>query len=230
MSSGPVVLLLADSRLPSGAHAHSGGVEQAVTDGLLSTVDDLDLFLRGRLRTAGPVLAGFASAACRSAERGDDARWARWDTAFSARTLSAALRSASRAQGGALLRTVTRMWDTPALAALRRLGKPHQPLVLGVAVAAGGGTPGDAAALAVHHLLGGGCSAAVRLLGLDPLAVAAVQASLAPLATVAADTGDRAASVAVARDDPTVLPATGALLPELLAARHVNSEVTLFAS
>jgi urease accessory protein len=208
----PALLLLADSRLPSGGHAHSGGIEMAVTDGLVATVADLELFLRGRLRTAGPVVAGFAAAACRPG-----ADWERLDEALSARILSAALRAASRAQGAALLRTVSRMWRTAALAELRRLGRPHQPLVLGAAVAAGQGRPEDAAMLAVHHLVGGACSAAVRLLGLDPLAVSALQASLAPEMAAAALTGDD-------------LPATGAVLPELLAARHAQSEVTLFAS
>jgi urease accessory protein len=222
------VLLLADSRLPSGSHAHSGGVEMAVTDGLVSTVDDLELFLRGRLRTAAPVLAGFTSAACLLAPGAPD--WTAWDRALSARTMSAALRAASRAQGSALLRTVGRMWQTAALDGLRALGRPHQPLVLGAAVAAGGGGPDDAAGLAVHHLVGGACSAAVRLLGLDPLAVAATQAGLAGMASTAAETGLAAALTAVAADDPTELPATGAVLPELLAARHTQSEVTLFAS
>jgi urease accessory protein len=220
-----VMFLLADSRLPSGGHAHSGGVESAVGAGLLTTVDDLELFLRGRLRTTGPVLAGFAAAASLT-----NGNWDRWDHALDARTLSAALRAASRAQGAALLRTVSRMWDTKALAGLRSLGRPHQPLVLGAAVAAGGGGPQEAARLAVHHLVGGACSAAVRLLGLDPLAVAATQAALAPHAEHAADIGRTAAELAVATGDPAVLPATGAVLPELLAARHANSEVTLFAS
>ncbi|HEX9335952.1 MAG TPA: urease accessory UreF family protein [Pseudonocardiaceae bacterium] len=215
----PAVLLLADSRLPSGGHAHSGGIEMAVADGMVSDVDDLELFLRGRLRTVGPVHAGFAAAGCRLADGGAD--WARWDRAYSARVLSAALRAASRAQGAALLRTASRIWDHPALAELRgqRL-RPHQPLVLGAAVAAGRGTPADAAALAVHHLVGGACSAAIRLLGLDPLAVAAVQGGLSDAANHAATTGLTA----------TEPPATGAVLPELLAARHAQSEVTLFAS
>lgn len=224
--TGPV-LLLADSRLPSGGHAHSGGVEAAVSAGLLAGVADLRLFLLGRLRTAGPVLAGFAAAACLL---DGDADWVGWDGALSARTPSAALRAASRAQGGALLRTVTRMWTTPALGALRDVGRPHHPLVLGAAVAAGDGSPADAAALAVHHLVGGACSAAVRLLGLDPLAVAAVQAGVAPEAEDAARHGDRAAATAVALADPSALPATGATLPEILAARHARSEVSLFAS
>jgi urease accessory protein len=200
----------------------------AVTDGLVGTVADLDVFLRGRLRTTGPVLAGFAAAACLLAAGTPD--WDRWDRALSARTMSAALRAASRAQGSALLRTAGRMWHTTALEGLRAVGRPHQPLVLGAAVAAGGGDPCDAAALAVHHLTGGACSAAVRLLGLDPLTVAATQAGLAALAATAAETGLAAALTAVAEDDPAVLPATGAVLPELLAARHAQSEVTLFAS
>lgn len=223
------VLLLADSRLPTGGHVHSGGVEMAVTAGLLRDVDDLVLFLTGRLRTAGPVVAGFAAAACLLAGTEIPA-WATWDHAYSARTLSAALRAASRAQGAALSRTASRMWRTRALDALRELGRPHQPLVLGAAVAAADGTSADAAGLAAHHLVGGACSAAVRLLGLDPLAVAAAQAALVPLARDAARKGDSAARNAVAANDPALLPASGAVLPELLAARHSQLEVSLFAS
>lgn len=219
------VLLLADSRLPSGAHAHSGGVEMAVTAGLLSTVEDLELFLRGRLRTAAGPLAGFAAAACLLAA---DADWARWDRALSARTPSALLRAASRAQGAALLRTVGGIWPLPA--GLRRLDRPHQPLVLGAATAAGGGTARDAALLAVHHLLGGACSAAVRLLGLDPLAVAATQAIVAAAGDPVAEQAVDAARAAVAADDPETLPAASGPLPDLLAAAHAHQEVTLFAS
>jgi urease accessory protein len=215
------VLLLADSRLPNGGHAHSGGVEMAVETGLVSTVDDLELFLRGRLRTAAPVLAAFSAAAALVT---DD--WARWDQALSARTPSAALRTASRAQGAALLRTVTGMWPVPSgLVALRQ---PHQPLVLGAAARAAGGDPYDAAALAVHHLLGGACSAAVRLLGLDPLAVAAAQARLDP-ADIVQD-AVAAAEIAVTAQDPDTLPAVSGPMTELLAATHAHQEVTLFAS
>jgi urease accessory protein len=201
----------------------------AVAAGLVRTVDDLALFLAGRVRTAGLVLAGFASAALSLAEK-EFPPWADWDRAFSARTPSASLRAASRAQGAALLRTASRMWPTAALDALRELGRPHQPLVLGVAVAAGGGTSAAAAALAVHHLVGGACSAAVRLLGLDPLAVAATQAALAPLTDDIARKADSVARNAVAAGEPALLPATGAAMPELLAARHFQTEVTLFAS
>jgi urease accessory protein len=185
------VLLLADSRLPNGGHAHSGGIEMAVAAAALLTGD-----------------------------------WSRWDRALSARIPSAALRVASRSQGAALLRTVAGMWPLPA--GLVALGKPHQPLVLGAATRAGGGDARDAALLAVHHLLAGACSAAVRLLGLDPLAVAAVQASIDPSKII--DDAMAAAEVAVATDDPDLLPAVSGPITELLAAAHTQQEVTLFAS
>jgi urease accessory protein len=227
--TAPAILLLADSRLPSGGHAHSGGVEMAVIADLLSTVEDLAGFLRGRLRTAGLVSAAFSAAACRLAEP-RPADWQPWDTAYSARVPAPSVRAASRSQGGALLRTVSRMWRTPALAALAELGRPHQPLVLGAAVAAGGGHAADAAALAVHHLVGGACSAAVRLLGLDPLDVAVAQGTLAPLARDVAAAAVEVADRAVAAADSALLPSASGPLPELLAARHARMEVTLFAS
>ncbi|MGZ8750521.1 MAG: hypothetical protein ACXWYP_06535, partial [Pseudonocardia sp.] len=58
------LLLLADSRLPSGGHGHSGGVEALVDRGLLGSVDNLALFLEGRIRTGGRVVAAAAAAAC----------------------------------------------------------------------------------------------------------------------------------------------------------------------
>ena len=57
-------LLLSDSRFPAGGHAHSGGVEPAVTAGTVTDLVSLEAFLRGRLRTAGLVAAGLAAAAC----------------------------------------------------------------------------------------------------------------------------------------------------------------------
>lgn len=58
------LLLLTDSRLPAGGHAHSGGAEEAVRTGAITGPDDLARFLRGRLATAGLVAAALAAAAC----------------------------------------------------------------------------------------------------------------------------------------------------------------------
>ena len=230
------LFLLADSRLPSGGHGHSGGVEALVDRGLLRTAEDLALFLEGRVRTGGRVVAAAAAAACAlaggssSLQDPEHANWADWDAAVSARTPSAALRIASRAQGAALLRTVSLAFPTPAVAALRALPRVHHPLVLGAAAAAAGADPAQAAALAVHHLVGGAATAAVRLLGLDPLRVTAVTAAVArsaePVAAAAATLG----SAAVAAGDPALLPTEGNPLTDVLAELHRASEATLFAS
>jgi len=92
-------LLLADSRLPTGGHAHSGGVEAAVERALVRDEADLAQYLAGRLRGTGPVVAAVAAAACLLAADTAPVDWSRWDAAVSARTPSAAMREASRAQG-----------------------------------------------------------------------------------------------------------------------------------
>ena len=66
------LFLLADSRLPSGGHGHSGGVEALVDRGLVRSVDDLALFLDGRIRTGGRVVAAAAAAACALADVGSE--------------------------------------------------------------------------------------------------------------------------------------------------------------
>src|SRR5690349_22728588 len=248
MRSG--LLLLADSRLPSGGHGHSGGVEALVDRGLLRSEADLAAFLAGRVATGAAVPAGAAAAACALAvggsQRGDPpptesqqgdippmrvARgWGAWDHAVSARLPAAATRAASYAQGAALLRTAARAWPSPSVATLRALPRVHHPLVLGVAAAAAGATPSDAGELAVHHLVGGACTAAVRLLGLDPLAVAAVAAEAGRRAEPVVADAVRAGIAAVAARDPALLPADGNPLFDVLAQLHRSTEATLFAS
>lgn len=223
-------LLLADSRLPTGGHVHSAGVEAAVTRGLLRDAADLELFVAGKLLGSGRVVAAAAAAACLLAARDDPVNWGLWDAALSARMPSAANRHASRSQGATLLRTATRLWPCTALHELSRLSRPHHPLVLGVTAAAAGEGSEVAALLALHHLLGGACTAAVRLLGLDPITVAAVQARASEPAQRVGCAAVTAAREAVTRNAPRLLPSSGTPLPEVLAELHVRTEGTLFAS
>lgn len=129
-----------------------------------------------------------------------------------------------------MLRTARRVWPSTALDGLAEMGRPHHPLALGVVVAAAGDGADVAASLALHHLLGGACAAAVRLLGLDPITVAAIQARVSRSAEPIAQAAAGVAREAVAQQDPRLLPSTSTPLPEVLAELHACAEVTLFAS
>jgi urease accessory protein len=167
------LLTLADSRLPAGGHTHSGGVEQAIAAGIVTDPATLGAFLRRRLFTAGAVAAGLAAAACAHPERLPEL-----DAEADARTPSPALRAASRQQGRGLARVARRAWPSDLWDALP--DRPHHPIALGVAAAAAGLTPHDAAAAAAYLSVSGPATAAQRLLAMDPLAVAALTAGLSP--------------------------------------------------
>jgi urease accessory protein len=221
MSSTATLLLLADSRFPTGAHAHSAGIEASHRRGQLRNVADLTLFLEGRLLTTAPVDAAFAAAACGGASLVE------LDHELSIRTPSLRLRTVSRTLGRQLLRPAERAWPSPTYATLRALhpAGPMQPIALGAVADAAGLTPSEAALCALHHLVGAVTTAAVRLLGLDPFDVQALAARLAPrLDRMAVD-----AAVA-AMGQPCDLPATTSLLADILAEDHATWEVRLFAS
>lgn len=239
------VLLLSDSRLPAGGHAHSGGVEAAVAAGLIDSVEELDSFLRGRLATTGLVGAALAAFACRHAARisasqaGDSSTdresgpagscqvdWNAIDVEADARTPSPAQRDSSRRQGRGLLRAGRAAWEAPWLTAVAATPDgPHQAVALGAVAAAAGSTPYGAALVAAHLCVSGPASAGVRLLGLDPLAVHAVQARLAGRVSTIA----RAADAAARRPLATLPSAAGPRL-DLLAEFHRRAEVQLFVS
>jgi urease accessory protein len=245
MSTG--ALLLGDARFPGGGHAHSGGVEPAATAGTVTGIASLEVFLRGRLRTAGMVAAGLAAAAC---ARAAQAPWDELDAEADARTPSPAQREASRRQGRALLRAARAAWpDAPWLASLaapggdagsrradpehagteyartRHRGRPHHAVVLGAAAAAAGCAPAEAARIAAYQSVTGPASAAVRLLALDPMRVSAVLAGLAGEIDAAAA---QAAAHAEGPFDSLPYPSAPAL--DLLAEAHIRAEARLFES
>jgi urease accessory protein len=238
MPVSAALLVLADSRLPAGGHAHSGGIEAAAATGRINGMDGLDGFLRGRLTTAGLVSAGLAAAAARHAAAvgaGAPARWAELDAEAQARTPSPAQRQAARAQGRALLRVARAAWPHPVLGALAAGAPglaggppagPFHPVILGACVWVAGGAPADAAVIAATAAITGPASAAVRLLGLDPLAMSGLLARLAGEVPALADAACRAAEA----DDWAVLPAPASPGLDLLAQRHAMEEVALFES
>lgn len=232
MTVTPGILLLADSRLPAGGHAHSGGLEAAAVAGSVTGLDGLAAFLRGRLATAGLASAGLAAAACqiaRSVTAGERPPWEELLAEAAARTPSPAQRRASCAQGRALLRAARAAWPCAALDALTSAAGAaggYHPVVLGACAGAAGGEPADAAVIAATAAVTGPASAAVRLLGLDPLAVHGLLAALTGAITSVA----ASAVAAAAAGDWAALPAASSPGLDLLAERHAQEEVALFAS
>lgn len=223
----PDLLLLVDGRFPAGAHAYSAGVEAAVDVGDIVDTATLERYLAGRLSTTGTVDAAFAVAACAALidDVETDHLW-RLDTEYSARVPSPHLRATSRRLGRQLLRAARQIWSHPMLDELAASEEGgHQPVVLGVVVGAAGGTPSDASAIALHHLGAAVASAGIRLLGLDPIELAAVQTRASRAAATALADVER-----WARCDPSDLPATGGLLTEILGEEHGRRDARLFVA
>ncbi|PZS27840.1 MAG: urease accessory protein UreF [Pseudonocardiales bacterium] len=208
-------LLVVGGQMPSAGHAHSGGIEEAVAAGLVADVDGLAVLLGARLAGSGLVGAGLAAAAA--------AGWdlARLDAEADARLPSPAQRAASRAQGRALARAGARAWPQRWPAGLG--DAPHHPVAVGVCV----GDPAGAALAAAHLSISGPATAALRLLGFDPLAVGAALAGFAGrVETVAAG------ACAAVHDGR--LPDDAAPWLDVLAEAHAKRArtggVSLFAS
>jgi urease accessory protein len=109
-----------------------------------------------------------------------------------------------------------RAWPSGAWDALPAL--PHHPIALGVAAAAAGLGPRDAAQVAAYLSISGPATAAQRLLAMDPLTVAAVTARLAPEIDAVADSATGQ------------LPAATDPLLDLLAEVHAARKDKFFAS
>lgn len=218
MSVQLAALLLADGRLPVGGHVHSAGVESAVADGRIRDVDSLGEYLLGRLHTVGLTEAALAAAAVlRSGSI------PLLDAEADARITVPELRTVSRRLGRQLARVAGRCWPDPVLALLPN--DPHQPVALGAVGVAAGLDAGTVASIAVHHVVATPAQSAVRLLGLDPFAVAALTASLA----VAGE--DIAADALIAASGPIEdLPARTGPVVEIAAATHASLTTQLFAS
>ena len=225
------LLLLVDGRFPAGGHAYSAGVEAAVAIGDVVDTPTLERYLRGRLATTGQVDAAFASNSCErlgsdSSADALEALAADLDDEYSARMPSPYLRETSRRLGRQLLRAATRIWTTPAIDAVSMtMGGAHQPIALGAVVAAAGGEATDAAALSFHHLTAAVTSAAVRLLGLDPIELAVVQERVGHDCDTYGTHATEWASMA-----PAELPAWGGSLTEILGEHHGSLDARMFVA
>jgi urease accessory protein len=226
------LLLLADGRFPAGGHAHSAGVEAAVADGRITDVDTLMDFVEGRLVTVGLTEAALAGATARRVAVAPigavAALLSELDREANARVPCPPLRDASRRLGRSLARAAAHAWPSTMWLALAEAapGGAHQPVALGVACVTAGGHDADAVAIAVHHAINTPALAAVRLLGLDPIAVAAATASIG----LGAGTDVMAAALAAASGELADLPATSGPLLDIAALEHRDRDVRMFAT
>ncbi|MFI2558804.1 urease accessory protein UreF [Nocardia farcinica] len=206
-----ILYALADSRLPIGGHVHSGGVEEAVTSGLVRDLTSVEAYLRRRVATSGLVAASLAAAVCAG-----ELPLGRADAEADARTPAPAARAASRAQGRGLLRLAKQLWPQAEWRSLP--SKPHLSTAFGAVGLACGAAPAEIAGVVVYTTLTGAATAAQRLLALDPADIAACTVRLAPVC-------DRTAAAAV-----TGLAALSDPLQDVLAERHPRRDMPLFAS
>jgi urease accessory protein len=211
MTSLTTLLALADSRLPTGGHVHSGGIEEAVTSGLVVGLGTLRAYLRRRIATQGLVTASVAAAV--------HAGWlcfAAADRETDARTPAPAARRASRAQGRGLVRLARRVWPDGQWDALGPT--PHLAVAAGAVGAASGMTTQHTALSVVYTTMTSSATAAQRLLALDPGDVAALTFELSGMCD---QTADLACKELAELSDP---------LLDVLAQRHTERERPLFVS
>ncbi len=205
------LLALSDSRLPTGGHVHSGGVEEAVTSGLVVDLPTLRAFLCRRIRTSGLVTASVAAAVHAGTLSVVEA-----DHETDARTPAPAARAASRAQGRGLTRLARKVWperDWDLIGA-----RPHLAVAAGAVGEANGLMPEHTAISVVYTTMTGSATAAQRLLALDPGDVAALTFELSPLCD---QTAAEAAKELADLSDPML---------DMLAQHHAERDRPLFAS
>jgi urease accessory protein len=211
MTNLSTLLTLADSRLPTGGHVHSGGVEEAISSGVVVDLATLRAYLRRRIHAHGLVTASLAAAVHAGTLSIVDA-----DRETDARTPAPAARQASRAQGRGLARLARRVWPDHDW---HQLGTtPHLAVAAGAVGAASGLNSDQTALSVVYTTMTGSATAAQRLLALDPADVAALTFELAPLCeATAAEAFKELADLS----DP---------LLDVLAQRHSERERPLFVS
>lgn len=211
-----LTLLLADARLPVAGHTQSGTLEGAVMAGLGAA--DVPSYLRTRLVGVTRVEAGTAVAARRAVL--DRASLADVETAWAARTVAPAVRTASRLQARALLRLCTQVWPD-AVAPLEPVPGVSRAVALG-AVAAGLGIGAEALARLVgYDDVQTVCAAALKLLPLDPAVVTGWVVDALPLV-------DDVVAATAAINDPGDIPAVGVPQIEVWAQAHARTTRRLF--
>jgi urease accessory protein len=160
-------LLLADGRLPTGAHTQSAGVEPALTHGL--RLEQVPEYLSARLTTVTEVEA---AAAVVGRHRWSDsptvATLADVDRAWRVRTVSKALRDASDLLGRSYLRLAAAIWPSLGVLATDRSRTWCRAAVIGATAAEAGLDAAQTARLVGFEEVQTVVAAALKLRPFDP--------------------------------------------------------------
>ena len=219
MSAAYLSLLLADGRLPTGAHTQSAGLEPAMNHGL--RLDRVPDYLAARLTTVTEVEAAAAVVARQ--------RWltdptvpaiTEVDRAWRVRTASAALRDASDLLGRSYLRLAATVW--PGLAPLTQDRTTWCRAVVIGATAAEAGLDGEQTARLIgFEEVQTVIAAAVKLQPFDPAVAVA-------WAVAAGHQVEAMVSRVAALTDVDEIPAYAAPQIEHWAELHTRTERRLF--
>ena len=221
-------MLLADARLPTGAHTQSAGLEPAIRAGLPAA--SIPEYLRARLRTVTTVEAGAAVVArSRTLTSTTDlaSDLAEVDRAWRARTVSPAMRETAALLGRGYARLLARMWPAaPAVAALATLvgtcrGGTSRAVVLGVAAALAGLSAGQLVRLIGYEEAQTVAAAALKLQPLDPMDATGWVIEAQPEI-------ERMVDELSSITDVADIPAVGAPLIEQWAEIHATTTQRLF--
>lgn len=219
LSSTTLAMLLADSRLPVGAHVVSNGLEAALRGGMAPEL--APEYMCARMATTVLVEAGTAIVTRALVAAGEIERIARVRSEWEARTPSRALREIAIALGDGLARMGRTVWPESLLAgSLPARGLPR-PLVLGVLAAEQGLEAGDLARLVAYEDAQTVAAALLKLEPLDP--ATAVRWALEACEYF----GAYAPSVAVLTE-PEAIPAFSGPQIEEWAEAHTSLERRLF--
>ncbi|WP_251141000.1 urease accessory protein UreF [Cellulomonas dongxiuzhuiae] len=242
-----VLAMLADARLPTGAHAHSAGLEPAVQAGLLTAhatpparersthragdrialspprggedVGRIPTLAATRLRTVTATEAGAAVVARHLwLDRRD---LAPVEQAWAARTPSPAVRDAARRLGRGYLRLALALWPDDLDGAFPAGSAPPRPLVAGAIGAVTGLDALQVALLVGYDDVQTIASAALKLTPLDPATTTRWVLDLHPaVAAMAADVAHLT--------DPDDIPSAGAPMTDAWAQTHARTTRRLF--
>jgi len=119
MMHDALVWQLVDSAFPTGAFAHSLGLESAWQHGEVASRDDLRRFVEATILQAASGVLPLVNAGHR-----DPARLAEWDALSDAFLTNAVANRASRQQGRTLLASAARIWPSAALDGLHARVSP----------------------------------------------------------------------------------------------------------